>query len=330
MKPIEKVLIVGAGAIGTAIGSIIEKNKPGSVAVLADGERYDRYNREGFVVNGEKIRFPVVAPVQHALRDGVPGEESRSSPFFDLVIVAVKYHHLQEAIQQMAGHVGPETTILSLLNGISSEEILGQTFGAGPGAPEGVHIPPYAMILGIDAVRLGNETRFASTGKIYFGETLNKEGSYSPRVARLKAFFDAAGVPYVIPENMLRSLWFKFMINVGINQASAILRASYRVFQQVPEAKAVMEALQREVIAISQVLNINLGEEDLAAWEKTLAGLHPDNYTSMCQDVLASRKTEVEMFAGTVIALGRQYHIPTPANEMAYNLIKAMESLYLH
>lgn len=316
MTAIERVLIVGSGAVGAAIASIISERAPGSVSVLADGERFERYSRDGFIVNGKTYHFPVVTP-------------GSTHSHFDLIIVAVKHHHLPEAIQQMKVHVRNNTSILSLMNGISSEEQLGAEFGAGPGAPEGSNIPPYAMILGIDAVRIGNETRFASTGKIFFGEATNNRAALSPRIQRIASFFDKTGVPYEIPENMLRALWFKFMINVGVNQASAILRAPYRLFQTNSHAKGVMESLQREVIALSQAMGINLNEQDLVHWEKTLAGLHPDNLTSMCQDVMANRKTEIEMFAGTVVELGKHYKVPTPANELVLNLIKALEASYM-
>ena len=83
-----------------------------------------------------------------------------------------------------------------------------------------------------------------------------------------------------------------------------------------------------EVIALSQAMGIGLNQGDLETWENTLATLHPDNLTSMCQDVLARRKTEVEMFSGAVIALGRLHGVPTPVNEQYYNLIKTIESTY--
>jgi len=323
MKEIEQVLIVGAGAVGTAIASIIHDAVPGCVSVLADGERFERYDRDGFLVNGKQYRFPVVTP-------GGPSATEPAGPhgLFDLIIVAVKYHHLPEAIAQMRGHVGPETSILSLLNGISSEEILGAAFGSGPGAAPDTTLPPYAMIIGIDAVRLGNDTRFASAGKINFGEDRNAPGGWSPRVARIARFFDRCGVNYSVPENMIRALWFKFMINVGINQASAVLRAPYSVFQTHPEAMAAMEAPMREVITLSRSMGIGLDESDLRSWEETLSKLHPDNITSMCQDVLAGRKTEVEMFAGAMMELGKKHGIPTPANELYFNIIRTIEGSY--
>ncbi len=321
MKEIRTVLIAGAGAVGAAVASIIHAKMPGAVSVLAEGERLTRYRREGFIVNGARFDFPLVDAARGAARKS-------DEAFADLVIVAVKHHHLPATIDQLRGHVGPDTSILSLLNGIESEETLGAAFGGGSGAPEGVSIPPYAMILGIDAVRVGNETRFASGGKIFFGDRTNPAGGRSGRVARIARFFDAAGVAYVIPEDMLRALWYKFMINVGINQVSAVLRAPYGVFQRSPEASAAMEAPMREVIAVARSLGIGLDDADLGRWKETLATLHPDNLTSMCQDVLARRKTEVEMFAGKVVELGKKHGVPTPANEMLFDLLKATEAAY--
>ena len=124
---------------------------------------------------------------------------------------------------------------------------------------------------------------------------------------------------------MLRMLWWKFMFNVGINQASAVMRAPYGVFQTVPEAQALMEALMREVLVLAQAAHINLTEQDLLDWYPVLKRLSPQGKTSMLQDIEAQRKTEVELFAGKVIALGRQYGLPTPVNQTVYNIIHILE-----
>jgi 2-dehydropantoate 2-reductase len=320
MKDIEQVLIVGAGAVGAAIASIIHRAQPESLAVLAEGERLQRYSKDGFIVNGERLHFRIVAPSD--ANSGSGGES------FDLIILAVKNHHLDSALNHMGGFVGPRTTILSLLNGISSEDRIGSLYGPGPGAPENARLPPYAMILGIDAVRVDNATNFASAGKIFFGDKTNTKGSFSLRVQRIARFLEKVGIPFEVPEDMLRALWYKFMINVGINQASAVLRLPYRAFQILPEARSAMEAPMREVIALSQAMDIGLDETDLLNWEKTLAKLHPDNLTSMCQDVLAGRKTEVELFAGAVVELGRMHGVPTPANELYFNQLRTIECSY--
>jgi 2-dehydropantoate 2-reductase len=116
------------------------------------------------------------------------------------------------------------------------------------------------------------------------------------------------------------------MINVGINQASAVLGAPYAVFQTSKEARGLMESAMREVIGLAQKAGVNLSEADISGFDPFLARLNPQGKTSMLQDVEAGRKTEVEMFAGRVIALGKQYDIPVPVNQMLFDKIKAIES----
>ena len=80
-----------------------------------------------------------------------------------------------------------------------------------------------------------------------------------------------------------------------------------------------------EVVALSQVLGTGLVEEDLHSWYKTLGTLSPEGKTSLLQDVEAGRKTEVELFSGTVIRLGSETGVPVPINRMLYDMIRAIE-----
>jgi 2-dehydropantoate 2-reductase len=305
-KEIANVLVVGAGAVGSAVAGIMAEREPTAVTVLAGAERLQRYAREGFILNGVRRDFRLVSP------------SDRSVP--DLAVVAVKTHQLSAAIEDMLNHVGPGTLILSLLNGISSEEMLAAAFGK-----EKV---PLAMILGIDAVRTGTSTTYSGTGKIHFGDSSNVAGSWSNRVSRIARFFQGTGVQYAVPADMVRSLWYKFMINVGINQVSAVLRAPYGVFQALPEAKEVMESAMREAVALSRKLGTGLCPDDVSAWYETLMKLAADGKTSMLQDVDARRKTEVDAFAGTVIRLAETVGLDVPVNRTLFNLIRALERGY--
>jgi len=310
MGEIESVLVVGAGAVGAAVAGIIQDALPGSVSVLADSARAERFRSEGFALNGRRLDFPI-APAGVA-----PGAGAEP----DLIIVAVKCHHLPRAIEDMVPYVGPGTLVLSLLNGITSEDDLSAAFGR-----EKV---PYAMILGIDALRDGNEVSFSSAGRIHFGDARNRSGARSERVSRIASLFDRTGLRYEVPEDMIRALWYKFMINVGVNQASAVLRADYRAFQELPEAREVMESAMREVVAVSKALGTGLVDSDVDAWYGTLRTMSPDSKTSMLQDVEAHRKTEVEAFAGMVVELGKKTGVSTPVNRLLFDLIRTIEKRY--
>jgi 2-dehydropantoate 2-reductase len=180
-----------------------------------------------------------------------------------------------------------------------------------------------AISVGIDAVREGNRMTYSNPGKLLFGEPSNTE--ISPRVLQVQKAFERAGIPHETPADMVRTLWWKFMINVGMNQASAVMRAPYGIFQTSDEARALMATLMEEVITLAQASNVNLAANDIANWLEILQTLSSAGKTSMLQDVEAGRPTEVDIFAGKMVALGRKLGIPTPVNAALLNIIRVLE-----
>ncbi|GMA63638.1 ketopantoate reductase family protein [Alicyclobacillus fastidiosus] len=304
MDKIQNVSLIGLGAIGAAYASRLYDLDPTCIRVIADDERIARYQTRPVVVNGREYEFTYVSP----------NEETEPA---DLVVIAVKYDGLAQALVDIRRHVGPNTIILSLLNGISSEEMIAQVYGE-----ENLL---YAICVAIDALRTESAVAFSSIGRICFGELRNT--THSRNVQLVKDLFDRANIPYEIPEDMQRTMWWKFMINVGVNQTSAVLRAPYGVFQKVEEAHELMVRAMQEVILVSERAQIHLTQDDLRAFDAILADLAPDGKTSMLQDIEAGRKTEVEYLAGKVRELGKQYGVATPVNDMLYPLIRAIEAM---
>lgn len=292
-----RIHVLGLGAVGAAYASrFVEAGA--DLRVVADPARAQRYRDESTIVNGLAYRFTV-------LDDDLPS---------DLVIVAVKHPQLAEAIELLRPCVGRDTIVLSLLNGIDSEDRLRA------GLP-GAHVP-YAISVGIDAVRKGREVRYSSLGRILFGEATNTDPP-TAALSRVAAMLAQAGIPHLVPADMLHELWWKFLINVGANQVSALARAPYRVLQDRDQpARQVMIAAQREVIAVANASGIALDASDLQRWLEVLDGLGPDNYTSMAQDALAGRPTEVDIFGGAVVELGRRTGLPVPVNATLHGLLK--------
>lgn len=306
MNVLKNVYLIGLGAIGGAFGSRILENCPESLHVVINSERSKRYSSNGVIINGKTVPFNYIQPEQIQEKA-------------DLVIIAVKQHHLDQTIADIKRLVGPDTILLSLLNGISSEEILGNEFGADKLL--------YSFCVGTDAVRVGTDIQFTNIGKIVFGDKENS--GLSKKVEAVRRFFDRAQVPYHVPEDIIQELWWKFMLNVGINQVSALLRAPYGAFNQEGYARELMFEASREVIALAQKIGIHLTEEDIQKYAKIISTLSPEGKTSMLQDIEAGRKTEVEIFSGTVIQLGREYGIPTPVNDILFKLLRATEELVI-
>ncbi|MDI9514570.1 MAG: ketopantoate reductase family protein [Clostridiaceae bacterium] len=303
-KTIRKAHISGLGAVGSVYASILYGYDRESVKVIVDAERASRYQAQGVTVNGKKYDFDYVI-------SQTPAEPA------DLILIAVKGNQLEESIESIRPFVGENTILMSLLNGISSEDILAGEFGD-------AHIL-HAFVVGTDAIREGLDTRYGNKGKIVFGHRYQAD---SADVQAVKAFFDRTGVPYSNPSDIMKEQWWKFLMNVGINQTSAILRAPYKVYHSVQEIRDLMMSAAREVIPIAQKEGINLNEEDIANFLEIIDTLSPDGKTSMLQDVEAGRKTEVELFAQTVIQLGQKHGIPTPVNEVLFRMIRTIEQSY--
>jgi len=305
MDSIQSTVVVGAGAIGASIAArLVDAGH--RVSVSARGARAVRYQQEGFVVNGRQYVLPVVDD-----RDAAP---------VDLVIVAVKNYGLDAAIAEMRPFVGADTIILSLLNGVDAVPKLRGEFGS--------DAVPYAMIIGIDAHRVKNEIHYSAKGQIFCGYEAALAPKNAEKLDRLERFFSQSDIVFRVPDDIVREIWFKFMINVSINQWSAVLGAPYRVFQTSPHAVALLENTMKEVIALSHRVGVCLSDADVARAMAVLKTLRPDGKTSMLQDVEAHRRTEVEAFAGAMVRLAAASGVDVPINALLYEAILAIEDSY--
>ena len=303
---IKKVSIIGLGALGILFGSHLAKRMPKEdVRIIADRKRIDKYKKENVYCNGEPCDFHFVAPEE-------PCEPA------DLLMFTVKYEGLHDAIQAVQRHVGKDTIILSALNGITSEGIIGQVYG--------MDKILYSVAQGMDAVKVGNKLTYDHLGMLCYGD--QKPGMISDNVNTVAAFFDKIDFPYEIDTNMNKRLWGKFMLNVGVNQTVAVFKSNYGEVQRDGEARETMIAAMREVITLSEYEGVNLTEADLNYWLSVLATLSPEGKPSMAQDLEARRYSEVALFARAVLEMGEQHRVPTPVNKVLYDTIKSIEDTY--
>ncbi len=302
---ISRIGIIGAGGLGAVYASYLAALAELKVALLAEDPRAERIERDGVFVNDKALGTGVQRPT--AVREP-----------YDLVIVAVKHPQLDEATEMIAPAVGPDTLILSVLNGIDSEERLAARYGW--------QRVLYGVALGIDALRTGNRIVYQSQGKLYLGRAGNEPPD--AEVSAVAAVLERSGLTVEVPADMLRVLWWKFMINVGINQTAAVLGMPFGEFRENPYAMRLMDTAMLEVIAIAERLKIDLSSADVSRWHEIMQGLAADGKPSMLQDVEARRKTEVEMLAGTVLRLAEETHAPAPLNAVLFDMLRASEHRY--
>ena len=124
---------------------------------------------------------------------------------------------------------------------------------------------------------------------------------------------------------MYRSLWLKFMLNIATNQPSAILNMTFGQMQKNKNFQNFYIKIMEEVLQIARAEGVQDTETMIPEAIEAFNKMSPDGKTSMLQDIEAGRKTEVEMFAGTVIELGQKYNIPTPYNHILKDMIEIIE-----
>lgn len=302
MQKIKKISLIGLGAMGVFFAPRLAAAYPEGFRVIADGERKRRLDKRGVTVNGVNYKFPIITP------------DEKGDPA-DLILIGVKGYGLDQAIEDIRNQVGEETLIISLLNGVDSEEKLINSFGE-------KHVLYGYMRMSV-VMKDGKADFDPYWGKIHFGEKMNKE--YSERVLAVKEVFDKADIPYEIDEDMLKGIWFKFMCNIGENMTCALLGIPFGGFHVSDHANWVRIEAMKEVAAIAQKKGINIGKEEIEMQNKTILTIPYPNKPSTLQDLEAFKHTEIDMFAGTVIQMGRELGIPTPICEMFYHGIHVLE-----
>lgn len=300
MKEIKNILVCGIGAIGSIYAEKIQKSTPENLRILVDKKRLEKYTKNPVIFNGKELNFNYVLPEEKDFKA-------------DLVIIATKFDGLNDVVRNLEIFVKNDTVILSLLNGVTSEKIIAAKYGCDKIL--------YSYFIGHSAVRTGREVVHDDVNTIVFG---SENPDDLNNVERVKKFFDKIGISYQIPDDIIRSLWLKYMLNVSSNQITAVLGFTFGEMMSNKNCMSLAKNVMKEVQAIAKAEGVNNTEtmvEETVAHIKTMI---PEGKTSMLQDVEAGRKTEVEMFAGTIIDYGKKHGIPTPYNKILKEMLDAI------
>lgn len=284
MRDIENVLICGLGAIGSIYADKIKGAK-----ILVDSDRLERYKKNPTTFNGKVMELDYILPDDEFMAD--------------LIIIATKYDGLADAVENIKNFVGENTLILSLLNGVTSEKFIAERYGA-----EKV---VYSYFIGHSAVREGRNITQDGVNTIVMGAN-----------ERIQKYFDKVGINYEVPDDIIRSMWLKFMLNVSSNQTTALMRLTFGEMLGNKKCMEFVVNVMKEVQTIAHAEGVKNTETMIDEALEALKMMCPEGKTSMLQDVETGRKTEVDMFAGVMIELGEKHNIPTPYNKVLKELIE--------
>ena len=296
---IRKVALLGAGAVGSYVIWGLSRCEDVEFGLVAEGDRAERLKR-GCVINGETYHPAVWTP-----------QEAHGA---DLLVVALKYGALTGALDSIRAVVGENTTVMSLMNGVDSEERIAAQVGEG-------HLL-YSLIK-VASHREGDGYRFdpETTVGIVYGE-LNPPYE-SDRVQAVKALFAQAGLRARVTEYIREEMWSKFRLNVCNNLPQAILGAGVGCYRDSVHMRAISDGLRAELEAVAAAKGIDMGKIDASSTRGS--PVPPTARYSTLQDLDAGRHTEIDMFSGALMRMGKELGIPTPYNEYTYHMIKALE-----
>ncbi len=297
-----KIGVYGVGAVGGAVASMLYNCFPYETYLLAPEDKYDKLIR-GIVVNKKKYKINVT-----------------KCDDMDFIFVCLKNYNLEDSLDDLSLFITEKTVIVPLLNSIIARDVIQDYF------------PNNNVLYGLIRIEAQRDSKnkiiFGKLNGITFGEETNGE-ELTDDVFNLKVILDECKIPNFIEADMKRAVWLKWMLNIGINQVSALTNATYKDMHH-PELQILLFQLFMEVVAIAQKMNVNITEQDAKdTLAKTLTW-DSSRFTSLAQDFQNKRRNELDYFGKLVIDLGKKYNVPTPANDVIYKCLAAITDRYMN
>lgn len=298
-----KIAIMGSGGVGGYYGGLLAKAGQ-ELTFIARGAHLQAIRDKGLHVKSVHGDF-TVSPVKATDRPGEIGA-------VDLVLVATKTYHTDEAAQAIKPLIGDNTVVISLQNGIDAAERIGSAVGM-----ERMLGGATWLSAAIEAPgRIGQYSQFR---RIALGEL---DGRITPRAqAVASAFATTPAVVELVP-NIRQMLWTKFVFISAISALGGLTRVSVGEYRHVPEAREVLAQAMAEVAAVAQACGVALDADIVAKTLSFIDAAAPDMRPSMQRDLEAGRMSELESMIGVVVRLGRERGVPTPVMRLAYALLK--------
>lgn len=295
------VLIMGTGGVGGYFGALLGRAGH-RLTAIARGAHLEALQRDGLHVESvpdDDFTVPV-----HSLLTPESGQ------VFDLVLMSVKSYDIGTAIDLIRPGVGPNTTILTLLNGVESGEQIAATYGDERVLDGVVYIESFIKKPGVIS-QVGGPRR------AIFG---NRTGPNGDHEKKLLDDFLAAGWNAELADNVLGALWAKFAY-LGPNAAfNTVTNLNSGLLCRAPETERMIRTMVTEYVAIGNAEGAELGgntvDQIVERLRNPMIGM-----TSMLRDRVNGKRIEHEALVGSVIRRGEVAGISTPMTELLYDLL---------
>ncbi len=301
-----KIVIMGTGGVGGYYGAMLAKQGH-DVTFVARGAHLKAIQENGLQVKSIFGDF-------HLKPAKAMDDPAQIGPV-DLILICTKTYDIDDAVQKIKPIVGKETTVLSLQNGVDAVERIGKVIGAD-------HIVAGATWISSAVEAPGVIKHVSDFRRIVIGEL---DGHTTPRIQAIYDAFKQTGVTIELSENILKILWTKFVFISSASGFGSLTRLPMAEFRTIPETRALIISLMREVEAVARAqgvaLDANVVEQALGFMDN--AGPHIK--ASMQLDVESGHRTEIESMIGVINRKGRKLGVPTPVADAIYALILPLD-----
>ncbi|WP_440772446.1 ketopantoate reductase family protein [Natronorubrum sp. DTA28] len=294
-----KIVVFGAGSLGSLVGGVLARESRHDVTLVGRDPHVRAVRETGLEVVGELE----ATTTPRATTDG----RNRSA---DLAIVTVKSFDTAAAAETLATR--SYDTVLSLQNGMGNEEVLATALES----PVLAGTVSYGALL-----REPGVIECTGIGDVVLGA---RDGGSSERATRIGDLFSAAGLETTVADDMPRRLWEKLAVNAGINAVTALTRTKNGAVLE-REANDVSRVAAREVARVARADDVELSNRVAIDAMESVAADTAANTSSMHQDILAERRTEIDAINGFVVDRGSELGLETPTNRLLTALIRTWE-----
>jgi 2-dehydropantoate 2-reductase len=291
---LERIFILGAGGVGSVIGALLSKKN--DVTLIGNREHVQAVNSRGLTVYGDvNETFRLSAEPQ-----------IREVPARTLIFLTTKAYDSEKAMRQIRRLVRKDTVVLILQNGLGNEDVVKRAVDSNVKVLRGI------TNMAVEFFKAG-EVRY------WKGETIIEHESVTEEIAET---MNSCGLNTSLSDNITQEIWKKVVINSVINPLTAILRVRNHEVSARPLA-TVRRQILRECVQVGKTEGVALPKDLETEIDRGILGY--TNYSSMCQDVMKGRTTEIGFLNGKVAELGAKHHVPTPVNETLVHLVRFLE-----
>jgi len=293
------IVIIGAGAIGSLLGAMLSKNN--NVVLIGRKNHVSVIKKSGLIIK-------VKTNLKVKINAETTAQKIRFNP--DLLLLTVKAYDTESAIIQAKEKIKPNTTVLSLQNGLDNIDKIKK------------HLNSMQIIAGVTT----HGATFSEPGVINhtgIGSTIIGElkGDKTERIKKIVDLFNKAGIETIFSKNIIKDIWVKAIVNSSINPLTTFFQCKNGYLLENPILENLVEKIAEESTTVANVHGIKITHEDMIKKTKNVIKTTKENYSSMLQSYKKGKKTEIESINGKIVDIGKKHNIKPFMNEiMVYSI----------